>query len=177
MPHFAASSLNVRPVHQSHRQRRYHRNSSWVNFIKKGILTSGRLRRRKEFRIYLPGAYCTPATGDNTGLATSLCLVETPSATSATPEMLSTELKRKPIGKQIKYFLYSQESWPSRQAAEGSAKNWDENLLVARTSPGQNMQGEQDRVGDFGDQMNVRTADTMLKPLSLLTLWPRNKAT
>ncbi|GAF83035.1 unnamed protein product [marine sediment metagenome] len=28
----------------------------------------------------------------------------------------------------------------------------DEHLLVARTSPGQNMQGEQGRVGDFSKQ-------------------------
>jgi len=49
-------------------------------------------------------------------------------------------------------FSLSQESWPGRQAAKDSARNWDEHLLVARTPPGQNMQGEQDRVGDFSEQ-------------------------
>ena len=44
------------------------------------------------------------------------------------------------------------ESWPSRQAAKGYAKNWDEHVLVTRTSPAQNIQGEQDRVGDFSEQ-------------------------
>ena len=49
-------------------------------------------------------------------------------------------------------FSLSQESWPGRQAAKGYAKNWNEHLLVARTSPGQNIQGEQDRVGYFLEQ-------------------------
>ncbi len=49
-------------------------------------------------------------------------------------------------------FSLSQESWPGRQATKGSRRNWDEHLLVAPTSPGQNMQGNQERVGDFSKQ-------------------------